>query len=273
MLGLVAELSGSPNMIDICTQQIPGWESAGKAAEDKGTGVEGDVGGETKSTLDKVLTFIGDAIDLVCSYKIKLICTLTGKARRFRRLLLQGKVSKTGNWWNPVDVWNDVQKITTKITSTIVSGTKAIGNKVVDGVKWVGKEAKQLAKYIGEKLKTIFKPVMDLFDKIKTKIVHFITTNPTIQKALAFFKCMLSNGAVRAILTLIKVIKGFITLIPTLATPAGWVQLLVNLICGWKDLRDGIKFLGQGFSTTDMPTKFNYFGKFTGRLLKAASGA
>jgi hypothetical protein len=271
MMGLIGELSGNSKMIETCMAVIPGWESAG-TTEEKGGDSEKSVGGETQSTLDKVLSFLGDAIDLVCEYKVKLICTLTSSAKRYRRLLLQGKISRHRRWWIADAIWDTVSTAASSVTEAVVTGAKAIGNAVVDGAKWVGKKAEELKAYILEKLKTIFQPVSDLFDKIKQKVITYFTTNPLVQQAIKFFKCLISNGAVRAIKTLISVVKNTISLIPSLATPAGWVTLLINLICGWKDLRDAVGFLQKAWKENDRLVKYNYIGKFTGRTLKAIAG-
>ncbi len=272
ILGFIAELSGAPKLIDDCLDQVPGWESAGTTEETKDETTK-QMGGDTSSTLSKVLKFVGGAIDLVCAYKIKLICSLTKKARRFQRLLLQGKVRRNQSWWNPVDLWDDVKTSASKISEAVVSGAKKLGNAVKEGAQWVGKKASELGNYIKEQLIKVFKPVSDLFDSIKQKIINFYTTNPLIQKVIKFVKCFLKNGIVRAVKNLIKVFKGLITLIPTLGSPAGWVQLLVNLICGWKDLKIGVEFLLKGLKETEKLVKFNDFGKFAAHMLKACVGA
>jgi hypothetical protein len=270
MLGLTGELSGNAKMIDDCIALVTGWEAAG-TSEEKGGEAEKAVGGETQSALDKILTYLGEAIDLVCEYKVKLICTLTSSAKRYRRLLLQGKISRRRRWWFADAIWDIVSTAAVSVTNAVVSGVKAIGNVIIDGAKWVGKKASELGEYVLSKLQTIFQPVSDLFDTIKQNIVNYFTSNPLVQQAIKFFKCFASNGAVRVVKTLISVVKNTIELVPSLTTPAGWVNLLINLICGWKDLIKAVTYLKKAWKESDRLIKYNFIGKFTGLSLKAIS--
>jgi len=268
ILGFVAELSGQPAAIDECSQQVKGWESA--ATEENGD-TEKQVGGETSTTFQKVLGYLGKAIDAVCNFKENIIGWLTKSFRRYIRLFIQGKTTRRFRW-SLGGMWDSIKSAAVAVGDAVVSGAKTIGNAVVKGVEWVGKKADELFTYVKGQINTLLEPVYNLFEQIKAKFLAWLEKNPLMKKLFEFAKCFLTNSGVKGIKTLFNAVKSVVELIPKLATPAGWIELLVNLVCGWESLKDGINFLLSGIKETNAAKKYNFFGKFAGKIFEAIAG-
>jgi len=115
-------------------------------------------------------------------------------------------------------------------------------------------------------------PVLDVFESIKEKFIAFLDKNPVLKTWFNFAKCFLEHEGTKQIKGLYERLKSFVTTIAALGNALGWVKLLVNLVCAWEDLRDGIAFLKLGFKEAKKPAKYNFFGRFVGKLVKAIAG-
>jgi len=91
-------------------------------------------------------------------------------------------------------------------------------------------------------------------------------------KLYTFVKCLMDKNLIKGVKGLYDTVTGMIELIPLLSTPVGWIKLVVNLVCGWEDLKNGINALTSGISESDRLKKFNYYGKFAGFFFKAIAG-
>lgn len=273
LLGMIAEFSGEAGWIDNCSKQVPGWESAGdsengNADKKKDGSMEKDLAGN-QSTFKKILGYLGTAINVVCTVKDKIISFFTKSRRRYSRLFTEGKLRTR---WPFEDFFSKVGNAFADAGNAIVSGAKKVKNAVVDGVDWAKKKASEIAEFIKNKCKEIFQPVLDLWDDIKKKFTEWLSKHPMMEKVFNFLNCFITNKGLQGMKGLYDSIKNLLALIPILGTPAGWVTLVVNLICGWEDLKAGIEFCAQGIKESDRPKKYNYFGKFFGRIVKAIAG-
>jgi len=270
IIGFLSELSGTPEFFDLCSKKVEGWESVG-TQEELNDNVDKELGTE-RSTLDKILGYLGKGIDLICGFKDNIIGFLSKKLRRYFRLFLHGRTRRRRFRWTVSGLWDDIKSVANDVGESIVKGTSKAGSSVIDGVKWVGKKSSEAVEYVKDKLDTLLKPLFDLFEKIKAKIMNFLTKHPLLLKLLLFARCFLENNGVKAIKTLVTALTALVSLVPKLATPAGWVEVIVNLICGWKDLKEGIDFLKKGLDEKDKNKRFNFYGKFTGKIAAALAG-
>ncbi len=269
-LGFLAALSGQPKFIDECSQQVPGWEAAAPE-EESNNNTERELGGETSSTLQKVLGYLGVAIDAICNFKDKIIAFLTKRYRRYMRLFMQGKTTKRFKW-SLSGMWDTIKGTVTDIGNAVVKGAKAVGTTVIKAGQWVGKKVDDLYTFVKEEINKILEPIYKEFEKIKVKFLAWLERNPMMKKLFLFAKCFITNGGVKGIKTLYNAVKSIVELIPKLGTPAGWIELLVNLVCGWESLKDGIGFLTQGLNQADKKKKYNLYGRFLGKIFEAIAG-
>lgn len=192
--------------------------------------------------------------------------------RRNRRLFLQGKKLRNfrKNWFT--DIWDDITDFVGGAADMIQQGVAwATGHAVslvVDGTNWAVQTAKKIGDFIAEAIKRVIKPLGEAFENIKAKIMGFINS-PWVQNAILIFNCI--KQAVGAVQTLIKTITGFVSNIAALGSPAGWIKLLVNLICGWETLKAAIEQFKHSW-TQPAPAKWNHFGRGLGNLVKAIAG-
>jgi len=213
---------------------------------------------------------LGTAINIVCTVKDKIIEFFTKKRIRFHKLFLQGKATRFS--WSFSGFFTSVGDALSKAASAVVSGAIKVKNAVVDGIDWAKKKATEVADFIKAKLTSIFQPVLDIIEGIKAKFSAWLNSHPFIKKVFEFIKCGITNKGWDAVKGLVETVKNFIEMVTSLATPAGWVKLLVTLVCGWEDLKAAIGFLQQGLKATDKKIRYNFYGKFLGRVIKTASG-
>ncbi len=269
IMGCLAEVSGAYSLIDGCSSTIPGWATVTNDAEEKKSSLDGETQ-PMQSKLDKVLGYLGTAINFACSIKDDLISFFSRRRRRFHRLFMQGKAKKfKWPWDNLID---KAAKKIAEVSSGIAAGAKKLKDSVVDGVNWAGKKADEVGQFIKDKLTGVFKPLADLWESLKQQFEDFLAKNPLLKVIFEFTKCFIQNDGVKNIKKLFKIFKSFVAQITSLATPTGWVNLVVNLVCGWEDLRDGINFFKMAWKEAQKPAKYNYYGRATGKFMKAIAG-
>jgi hypothetical protein len=124
----------------------------------------------------------------------------------------------------------------------------------------------------------IFKPIGDALEAIKLKFIGWFLKNPFFQKLFgvggkAFLDCFLAVKTITTILAIKEAVTSFITTLAALGTPAGWVTFVVNLICGWHNLKSAIDSLKAAWNTVNNPpTKYNNYGKMAGFIVRAVGG-
>jgi len=268
-LGFIQALSGAENLIDSCTKLVPGWESATDDEEKSGDSTDNQVASQ-QSTFQLILPYLTKAIDAVCNFKEKIITYLTGKFRRYIRLFLQGKTRKRFRLaWFLSGMWDSIVSVASDIGEAVVSGAKAVGNTIIKAGEWVGKKVEDLYNFVKEQIGSALQPVFDLFDQLKPKIIAWLQKSPLLAKLIAIGQCLYENDAVKGIKGIYNTLKAMVEIIPKLATPAGWVELIVNLVCSWENLKNGIQALIAGIAEKDKLIKYNFYGKFTGFLFRA----
>jgi len=68
-----------------------------------------------------------------------------------------------------------------------------------------------------------------------------------------------------------QTVKAFVELIPRLASLHGWIQVIVNLICGWKEVKEAITILKAALNDGNAVKRYHGFGKFVGLFVKVTS--
>ncbi len=276
LLGCVAELSGQPAFIDECSKQVPGWESAG-VTEDKDVAAKkaestDEVLKSEVPTWKKILGYLGTAINIVCTLKSKIIDFLTKKRRRWNRLFAQGQAKTKRFKFDFGKFISGAKQAFEDVGNAISKGAQKVKSAVVEGVDWAKKKASEISDFLKQKIQEKVKPVLELYEDIKAKFTNWLSKHPIMEKTFNFLKCIITNKGAQGIKAMVDAVKSLIALIPKLGSPAGWITLIVNLVCGWEDLRDGIQFLLSGMKETDRKKKYNFYGKFTGKLIKAIAG-
>ena len=100
-----------------------------------------------------------------------------------------------------------------------------------------------------------------LFQKIKD-----LMNSPLVLKIIEVMNCM------KAIKT---TVVGYINTVTNfeanrtkmISGLSGFIDVLINMVCKWKDFRDAINFLSDGLKATDNVAKWGFYGKFFGKLV------
>jgi len=252
-LGMATELMGGIN-IDACLPAA--WKNAGQDQEnDANTTVASD-----QTTWQKILGYLGTAVDIVCAVKDyvgKAIAFITGNIRRlmrrYIRLFLQGKVRRTFSQWWGSDLWDSA----TSAVSAVWSGVKT-------AYGWVTDKLAGLANAIIDAITGAVVNIYKAFEAVKAKFLQF-WNSPLMVAIRQFIDCV--SGLKEAIQNVKDLIKGFKDK-AVLVTQgvSGWVQIIVGLICAWKDLKTAVTYLINGIQATG-PRRWNWLGKFVGKLV------
>jgi len=271
--GSLSVLSGQEDFIDGCLAKLPGWQASEAQEAASAAGVEKTVSPADASTWTTILGYLGVGINVACMFKDKIMGLIRGKTRKFlrrnRRLFLQGKKLKKWTWGGLFDsVVSAVSGVWDNITKTFRKGYQY----TIDGVNWMVAKGTQLTNYVTNVLKTIMTPMLTAIENLKQKLVMWLTQSPQMVKYRELVNCLINLNTLKAIKGLYDALMGFISTVTALATPAGWVDLLLNLICGWASLKSAIEAFKSAWGQGNVLLKFNSYGKALGFMLNAIIG-
>jgi len=269
LLGFLASLGGDSKFVDECSQHVPGWESAGKT-EETNDSMNTDLKHQ-HTIFDKALSMIKDGVTMICEFKEDIVKFLEKQTRRYIRLFLQGKTRSRRMTWNISSLISDVAGDIKKAAVAVKDGVAKVGDTVVAGVKWVGKKVEEVANFIQTQMKEWLKPVFDLYEALKARVMKFLKEHPFLMNLALFAACFIKNKGVELIKELHHILKRFVELLPKLATVGGWIRLVANLICHWEGLKKGMESLKKGLEATNKEKRYHHFGHFAGHFLRAIS--
>jgi len=122
----------------------------------------------------------------------------------------------------------------------------------------------------------MWKPIGDALESIKQKIIGWFMRNTFFAKmgnnGTGFLNCFLSIKTITTNLAVLGAVTKFFTTIAGLATPIGWVNLVINLVCGWQFFKMGIDKLKEAWKAVNAPSKNNAYGQMFGFFMKAVGG-
>jgi len=178
-------------------------------------------------------------------------------------------------------ITNNVEKIARatanlsleEIASNIVKGVYDIGHLVIDGTDILKKTTAQCLTYLKDKINEVFKPFWDLLDKIKAKILNYLLKSELFKTLFPFAECFIGLTQVKNSIKLFSTITTLIVKIPQLAAGFGWIELCVNLFCGWRQLKMAFDWLFKANDEADPLVAYGYHGKFAGYLMEAVAGS
>jgi len=273
--GSISVFSGSESFIDGCLLTMPGWQAVDAAEATSPAGVEKNMSSAQSETWKTVLSFLGDGINVACQYKDQIMGLIRSKAKKFmrrnRRLFLQGKKIKKWSW---AGLFNSIVADVKGLWDNVTKVTKKGYNYVIKGIDYVVQKGKVLADFITKTLTDLITPILTALENIRQKVVNWLTASPHMIKYRALVNCLLTVKGVQAIKGLVDAFTSLTSTITALATPAGWVDLLVNLICGWQSLKSAVESLQSAWNATaDPKLKFNSYGKALGHMLNAIIAA
>jgi len=271
-LGTMAAMSGQAEFIDGCLKLVPGLATVDAEEEASPDSSSKSVASSDSSTWTSILHYLGVGINVVCMFKDKIMSLFMRKKklfmRRNRKLFLQGKKLKRFDFGAWIDeVVDDIKSGWDSFTKIIKPGF----NYIVGGINFAIEKGKKLVDFVNNALKTIFKPVNELFKSIKQKFMNWLMKSPYMRKYVPMINCIIALPAAKAIVALISALTGFVPALTALSTPIGWANLLVNLICGWENLKSAIDSFKKAWADNTV-LKFNYYGKALGYIIATISG-
>jgi hypothetical protein len=276
LVGAASAMGGDDNNVTQCLNTIPNWIQVGtsEATQPESLDTQADKGQE--STWTKILSILGTSIDVCCAVKDIVKSLFASRRlrwlRRNRRLFLQGKRMRKFVW-SFSGAWNSFTTSVSGAFGSFQAGLAKLKNKVVDGVDWAVAKAEVVANYVKEKVTAIFKPIGEWLDSLKIKLINLLMKN-TFFRALGenFLKCFISLKGISSVIGVVSAISNFASVVAALITPIGWVNFVVNLVCGWEKLKLAIASLKAAWNATVPATKYNEYGKVAGYFILAAGG-
>ncbi len=267
-LGMVTEATGGVDL-DKC---LPAeWKNANNSEEGQ---FENNVGSNAP-IWQKILGYLGKAIDVMCVVKTvveSLIDFITGEEKKFMRrwirLYLQGKrvsyLSRRG-WFSSAVSWvgDKVTAGAKAVASGVTAVYKTVKNAVTGAADWIGKKVGQISDAIKNVITGAVEKIYDAFNSIRAKITAFVKSD-LFQKIKTFVICL--KTLYQAVKGIIELVKGITEKAAQIANfPAGWVGIVIGLICAWKDFAQVIKYIVEGIGASGTK-RWNYFGKALGKL-------
>jgi len=227
---------------------------------------DGDTSLIKKDGFSSILSFLGSAIDAVCAVKSYLMAFLNTKIklflrrRNYMRLFMQGELSLTKkqifSWVSDFikTAANNFVDLGKEAIEIVKSGVKSVTSSVTQlGTKLYNKAVEAVTKLVG--------PLLEKIEDAKTYLSNLFTSFPFLFEVLPLLSCI--TNSVAAFKTIGFRILKFIQVLPTLFT-TGWIKVLINLLCEWRNLKDGIDALLLAFAGTKIA--YNA-GVFIGKII------
>jgi phage-related protein len=267
---MATELVGGAS-IDTCLPAS--WKNASPSEEgDMDTNVATE-----QTTWQKIGSYIGIAINVVCIAKdiVESIIDFFSKnakrfMRRYIRLFLQGKIRRAFSmrgWFS--SAWDSIKSAASTAASAVAKGAavayNTVKNATVAAATYVGKAVTAIT----DQMKTVITGIIDsavsAFETMRAKVTKFFSS-PLMQAILTFVKCL--KALKEAAGNVAKLITGFTEKAALVASfPLGWIKIIIGLICAWEDLKGAIDYLIKGWNEKTATIKWNYYGKFVGKLV------
>lgn len=219
-----------------------------------------------KTGWSSILEKLGKFIDYCCQIKdvvsqmIEYFTKNGGKRYRRRyRLFYQGKRK------NLMAVKWSFSGFLDKAKDAIKSGAEAIKKGAITIKNKVAEAAQDTYEYIKKTITDKIAKIVEIFEAFKAKVIAFYKS-PLVQKLIQWYNCIQTFKALAAGIK--SIITSWITLVGELSTPAGWVKLVIKLICAWEDLGKAIGYLKEGLDKKNSaPVRWQKYGQFLGKLV------
>jgi hypothetical protein len=267
--GALAEVGGAYSLIDGCPELFADHVNKVSGAEIKKSTME-KISNNLNKKFDKVLTYLGPVLNVVCTLKRNYIFYFRKKAVpvKPKRLFINKEKTATRFDWNFETYLKDNElKIKSKASEIASSGKKF---EIVDGVDVTKKKAGEMNQYLRDKITGALQPIIDLLEDIRKPLLRLFTKKPIFVALLKFSNCFVKNPKIKDDKKLLNILTGYNHNIAKLESDEGWVRFTIHLICGWKVFRDAINFLKLGIAEAEAqkPKKYNFFGRFAGKMMR-----
>jgi len=241
--------------------------------------VEKEEAGDT-ATWKTILGYLGKAIDVVCIFKDKVQEYFGIVRRRWlrkqRKLFAQGKRMMRAKWWDWVETgWAAVKAKFSASYSAFQAKAASLAKDIVGGLDWAKAKADDVINWVGVKIKEVFAKIVKAFSAIKDRFVTYFKNNKfdALKSFLSCFNTIaLSDDGLGKSYNPLKVFTDFWATLAGLGTPVGWAKLLVNLICNWSNLKDGIENIVKSYQEKVKAAKWQYAGVASAKFMISIAG-
>jgi len=190
--------------------------------------------------------------------------------RRYIRLFLQGKTRKAfrmRGWFS--SAWDSIKSAASTAATAVAKGAavayNTVKNATVAAATYVGKAVTAITDAMKSVITDIIDKAVDAFEAMRLKITKFFGS-PLMTAIITFVKCL--KALKEAAGNIAKLIEGFTEKVTLVASfPLGWIKIIIGLICAWEDLKAAIDYLIKGWTEKTASVKWNYYGKFVGKLV------
>jgi len=179
-------------------------------------------------------------------------------------------------WWDWIETgWNAAKAKFSAVYSTFTAKAASLAKNIVGGLDWVKAKAEDVISWVGKQLKEVFAKIVKAIADVKVKFEAFFknTKFDTLKGYLSCFQTIaLSDDGLGKSYNPLKVFTDFWTTLAALGTPMGWAKLLVNLICNWANLKDGIDNLIKSYNATDKKQRWQFAGVASAKFMISIAG-
>jgi len=106
---------------------------------------------------------------------------------------------------------------------------------------------------------------------MRAKVTAFFNS-PLIQNVIQLFTCLKALRGAAA--NFISLAEAFAQKVVDIANfPAGWIKIIIGLICNWSNFKAAVDYLVRGIQASDAAVKWNLFGRFAGKLIDTIARA
>ncbi len=141
-----------------------------------------------------------------------------------------------------------------------------IGAKIKKGIEIIKGKVGEFKDKIVIEIKKVVAPVLKLWNKLNETFQR-IMKNPIVKQLIRLFKC--AKAIVSGIVHLALMIQNVITKIGTFSGPqasVAWIPIVIGIICKWEQFARALRYLIGSFKEKDAKRRWNYIGRFLGKL-------
>jgi len=250
--GFLRALNGNSKIISECSIGIDGLNEVSVYEEKNDTTRINFL--DDLTVLESIRKTVNPSLDMLCELKAKVLEFFVKIGRKERLLKYLKPYFKDA-------------------ALRIIKGKSIIGSAIINGVKWVTKTPHEVKNFFKKQFVEMFLPLYEKMRVLRGAMLSFLMKNPLMIKLFVFAKCFKKKMEVMANKRLNDAVSAFVKLVPNLGLNKAWMKLIIGLICGWKEFKQGLKFLLRGLHHLDKesPKKYRSYGIFAAKLCEALS--
>jgi len=179
-------------------------------------------------------------------------------------------------WWDWIETtWAKAKASFDAAAVALKAKVSTMAKDFVGSLDWAKATAAEVGNWVKERLKDTVAVIAKAIEAVKDRLVLYFKNNK-FDALKGFATCIMTSVVSDDKLTKsynpAKVFTDFWATIAGLTTVIGWAKLLVNLICNWQNIKDGIEAIQKSIEEKDKAKKWEFAGVAAAKFIISIAG-